>query len=396
MEKDMRFFLAHIAQTSGSPIGLEIESAEGIYLFTPEGKKYLDLIAGVGVNNVGHRHPAVVRAIELQLRKHLHVMAYGEFVQKSSNQLASMLLSMLPSALDSCYFVNSGTEANEGALKLARRCTGRTEIIACRGAYHGSTMGSMSVSGNESRKAAFRPLVPGVRFIQFNNPDDLSLITKKTACIIMETIQGDAGVIVPSKEFMQAVRKRCDDTGALLILDEVQCGMGRTGTTFAFEQFGIVPDIVTLGKALGGGLPLGAFIAPRHAMETLTHDPALGHITTFGGNPLSCAAGTAVMSVITEKGFLAGVVSKGKAFQDQLTHQAIKAIRQVGLMIALDFESPEAAGKVTRSALDHGLITFRFLSNPHSVRITPPLTITDQQITESCKVFIRSLDRAFS
>src|SRR5690606_17883420 len=314
---------------------LPIARAEGSYLYTPEGRRYLDLISGVGVSHIGHRHPKVIQAIRDQLGRHLHVMVYGEFIQSPSNLLAQKLASLLPPTLNCCYFTNSGTEANEGALKLAKRYTGRTEIVAFRNSYHGSTHGSLSVTGNETKKYAFRPLLPGVSFIEFNNADDLSRITHRTACVIMETIQGDAGVRIPDRPFMEQLRKRCDETGALLILDEIQCGMGRTGTLFAFERFGIVPDILTVAKAFGGGLPLGAFIADRKVMECLTHDPALGHITTFGGNPVSCAAALATLEVILEEKLLDHVEEKGRLFEDLLRHPAIKAIRRAGLMMAI-------------------------------------------------------------
>src|SRR6478609_4837374 len=307
MELSPEIFLSHIAQTTSSPFLIPIESAEGVYLYGPNGKKYIDLISGIGVSNIGHRHPRVIKAIIDQINKHLHVMVFGEYIQSSPNKLAKKLSELLPPSLDCSYFVNSGTEANEGALKLAKRYTGRTEIISCLKSYHGSTHGSLSVSGNEVKKRKFRPLLPDVRFIEFNNPADLQYITEQTACVIMETIQGDAGVRVPSKSYMKAVRKRCDETGTLLILDEIQCGMGRTGTLFAFEQFDIVPDILTLAKAFGGGLPIGAFISSKKMMECLTHDPMLGHITTFGGNPVCCASALATLEVIERENLLAAV-----------------------------------------------------------------------------------------
>jgi Ornithine/acetylornithine aminotransferase len=312
MDFDASVFLNHIAQTSPHPFLISVEKAEGVYLIDVDGKKYMDMISGIGVSNIGHRHPKVVDAIKKQVDKHLHVMVYGEYIQSSPNLLAKKLSELLPLSLNCTYFVNSGTEANEGALKLAKRFTGRTEIISCKKSYHGSTHGSLSVSGNEVKKNAFRPLLPDVRFIEFNNPDDLKHITDRTACVIMETVQGDAGVRVPSKKYLQAVRKKCDETGALLILDEIQCGMGRTGTLFAFQQFDIVPDILTIGKAFGGGLPMGAFISSKEKMSALTHEPMLGHITTFGGNPVCCAAALATLQVIDEEKLLAQVEAKGK------------------------------------------------------------------------------------
>lgn len=378
-------FLTHLAQTTASPLMLPIARAEGSYLYTPEGRRYLDLISGVGVSHIGHRHPKVIQAIRDQLDRHLHVMVYGEFIQSPSNHLAKKLASLLPPTLNCCYFTNSGTEANEGALKLAKRYTGRTEIVAFRNSYHGSTHGSLSVTGNETKKYAFRPLLPGVSFIEFNNADDLSRITHRTACVIMETIQGDAGVRIPDRPFMEQLRKRCDETGALLILDEIQCGMGRTGTLFAFERFGIVPDILTVAKAFGGGLPLGAFIADRKVMECLTHDPALGHITTFGGNPVSCAAALATLEVILEEKLLDHVEEKGRLFEDLLRHPAIKAIRRAGLMMAIDFETADEVQRIVQGALEKGIITFWFLSHPNSFRIAPPLTISEKEIREACE-----------
>ncbi|MFO7258999.1 MAG: aspartate aminotransferase family protein [Bacteroidota bacterium] len=378
-------FLNHLAQTTASPFLLPVERAEGSYLYTPDGRRYLDLISGVGVSHLGHRHPKVIQAIKDQLDRHLHIMVYGEFIQSSSNLLAKKLVGLLPPSLNCCYFTNSGTEANEGALKLAKRYTGRTEIVSFRKSYHGSTHGSLSVTGNETKKNAFRPLLPGVKFIEFNNPDDLSQITERTACVIMETIQGDAGVRIPDRSFMEKLRKRCDETGAMLILDEIQCGMGRTGTLFAFERFGIVPDILTVAKAFGGGLPLGAFVADRKVMECLTHDPALGHITTFGGNPVSCAAALATLEVIIEEKLLDQVEAKGRLFEEYLRHPSIKEIRRAGLMMAIDFETAEEVQRIVQGALEKGIITFWFLSHPNSFRIAPPLTISEEEIREACE-----------
>lgn len=371
---------------------LPVERAEGIYLYTPDGKRYTDLISGVGVSNIGHRHPHVVGAIKEQLDRHLHVMVYGEFIQSPSNRLAEKLTGLLPPSLNCCYFTNSGTEANEGALKLAKRYTGRHEIVSFRGSYHGSTHGSLSVTGNETKKNAFRPLLPGVTFIGFNNAVDLDRINTNTACVIVETIQGDAGVRIPDREFMQLLRKRCSDTGALLILDEIQCGMGRTGTLFAFEQFGIVPDILTLAKAFGGGLPLGAFVADREVMKSLTHDPVLGHITTFGGNPVCCAAALATLEVIENERLLDHVEDKGKLFEQCLRHPRIKTIRRAGLMLAIDFETAEEVQRIVQAALERGIITFWFLSHPNSFRIAPPLTITEDQIRESCARIVEAIE----
>ena len=311
MEFSTRIFLKHIAQTSGAPMLLQISHASGSYLYSPDGRKYLDLISGIAVSNLGHGHPRIVEAIKSQAEAHAHVMAYGEFIQSSSNLLAKKLSDLLPDNLNCVYFTNSGTEATEGALKLARRVTGRTEFVSFRGAYHGSTLGSLSVSGNEIKKYAFRPLIPDVRFLRYNNKEELPQITTNTAGVIIETIQGDAGVRIPDPDYLTMLRRRCDETGTLLIFDEIQTGIGRTGKMFAFEHFGVVPDILTLAKALGGGLPLGAFISSQDHMQKLTHEHMLGHITTFGGNPVSCAAALAVLETIEEENLLDAVEEKG-------------------------------------------------------------------------------------
>ncbi|MBL7841403.1 MAG: aspartate aminotransferase family protein [Cyclobacteriaceae bacterium] len=394
MEFSPEIFLDKLAQTNDAPFLISIERAEGIYLYSPEGKRYTDLISGIGVSNIGHRHPHVIQAIKNQLDKHLHVMVFGEYIQSSSNLLAKKLTSLLPPSLNCVYFVNSGTEANEGALKLAKRVTGRTEIIACRKSYHGSTHGSLSVSGNEIKKQAFRPLLPDVKFIDFNVEEDLQQITNNTACIIIETIQGDAGVRIPSKGYMKALRERCDETGTLLILDEIQCGMGRTGTLFAFEQFDIVPDILTTAKAFGGGLPIGAFIADKKIMRMLTHDPMLGHITTFGGNPVCCASALATLEVIERENLLQTVEAKGKLFEQLLQHKNIREVRRFGLMFAVDFDSAERVNRIVEYAKQKGVICYWFLSHPYSFRIAPPLTISEEQIRESCAVILEAIDNS--
>lgn len=387
-------FLNHLAQTSPFPFLIPIERAEGVFLYTPEGKRYVDLISGIAVANVGHRHPKVIEAIKAQLDKHLHVMAYGEYIQAPSNLLAKKLSELLPAKLNCAYFVNSGTEANEGALKLAKRYTSRTEIISFHKSYHGNTQGSLSVSGNEKKKNAFRPLLPDVRFIRFNELEDLPLITEHTACVIMETIQGDAGVRIPSKEYMLALRKRCTEVGAMLILDEIQCGMGRTGSLFAFQQFGIVPDILTIAKAFGGGLPIGAFISSTEIMKCLTHNPMLGHITTFGGNPVCCASALATLEVLHDDKIIDQVEAKGKLIESLLKHPSIKEIRRIGLMFAVDFDSEERVQKIVQYALDHGVITFWFLSWPASFRIAPPLTITESEIREACAIILQAIEKS--
>ena len=385
-------FLNNLAQTTPFPSLISVDSAEGIYIYGTDNKRYIDLISGIGVSNIGHRHPHVIQAIKDQLDKHLHVMVYGEYIQSSPNLLAGKLISLLPPNLNCCYFVNSGTEANEGALKLAKRYTARTEIISCRKSYHGSTHGSLSVSGHELKKQAFRPLLPDVKFMDYNNLDDVAMISEKTACVILETIQGDAGVRIPSKAYLKAIRKRCDETGALLILDEIQCGMGRTGTLFAFEQFDITPDILTVAKAFGGGLPIGAFVSDKNIMASLMHDPMLGHITTFGGNPVCCASALATLQVIENENLLDGVEEKGKLFEQLLRHPKIKEVRRIGLMFAIDFDSAEIVNKIVWEAKKLGVICYWFLSHPNSFRIAPPLTITKKQIEESCDIILKAID----
>ena len=394
MNYNAETFLSKLAQTSPFPFLIPIEKAEGLYLYSPDGKRYADLISGIGVSVVGHRHPRVIQAIREQLDKHLHVMVYGEYIQSSVNQLAEKITGLLPQSLNCCYFVNSGAEANEGALKLAKRYTGRTEIISCRGSYHGSTHGALSVSGNEVKKRAFRPLLPDVRFIRFGNETDIEQITDRTACVIMETIQGDAGVRIPTKKYLKAVRKRCSDTGTILILDEIQCGMGRTGKLFAFEHFDIVPDILTVAKGFGGGLPIGAFISDQHIMRTLTHDPMLGHITTFGGNPVCCASALATLQVIELENLLAQVEEKGRLFEKYLRHPSIRELRRFGLLFAVDFDSPEKVSSIVHNCKNNGVICYWFLSHPYSFRIAPPLTITEAEIKESCNIIINAIENS--
>ena len=391
MEKD--FFLNHLAQTNERPFLLQVERAKGIYIYDKSGAVFMDMIAGVAVNNIGHCHPKVISAIKNQLDKHLHVMVYGEFVQEAQNEFGKTLLELLPEKLDCVYTVNSGTEANEAAIKLAKRKTGRMEMIAFSGAYHGSTNGSLSISSNEVKKQAYRPLLPEVRFLEWNNIDQLKNITTNTAGVIIETIQGDAGVRNPSKEFMSLLRKRCDEVGALLIFDEIQCGMGRTGKIFAFEHFGITPDILTLGKALGGGMPVGALVSSKEIMSVFTNNPMLGHITTFGGHPVICAAARTTLEVLKTEINLAEVERLGLLIETKLiSHTSIKAIRRIGLMFAFDMESGEIVTKLVEKCMEKGLITFWFLSNPHSFRLSPPLNITEDQVNEATKLILEALD----
>lgn len=387
------FFDRSLAQTTDFPFALEVERAQGIYIYTTDGKRYMDLISGVGVSNIGHGHPRVLAAIQEQAAKHLHVMVYGEYVQSAQNRLAETLTSLLPDHLNCCYFVNSGAEANEAALKLAKRVTGRTKIVSCRGAYHGSTHGALSISGNEQKKRAYRPLLPDVHFMRFNVIEDLELIDCRTACVIIETIQGDAGIRIPEPAYMQALRAQCDYVGAMLIFDEIQAGMGRTGRHFAFEHFDVAPDFLTLGKALGGGLPIGALVAPREHMQLFTHAPMLGHITTFGGHPLICAAAHAGLQVLIEEVSMQHVEEMGALITRMLgAHHRVKAIRHKGLYIAIEMESEAVVQHVVEYGLKHGFIGFWFLSNPHAFRIAPPLTITEEEMTQACELIINAFD----
>lgn len=392
MPKPQEIFLNHIAQTTPFPLALEISRAEGSYLYGPKGEEYLDLISGVGVSNFGHGHPKVIAAIKKQLDKHLHTMVYGEFIQDSPNQLAEKLASLLPPQLNCSYFVNSGTESIEGALKLAKRYTGRREIISFRGAYHGSTHGALSVSGNETKKRAFRPLLPEVRFLNFNKTAELSAISKKTACVILETIQGDAGIRIPDQSYLEALRARCSETGALLIFDEIQAGMGRTGKLFAFEHYGVVPDILCSAKALGGGLPLGAFIASYEIMQCLTDKPMLGHITTFGGNPLACAASLACLEILEDENILAGVEAKGALFEELLQDPRIVEIRRKGLYFAFEFANADEVQTIVEYCMKKGVICFWFLSCPEAFRIAPPLNISEEDIRKACTVIREAID----
>ena len=378
------FFLEHLGQTNPFPFLIEVEKAEGINITAKSGKVYMDMIAGVAVNNIGHRHPKVVEAIKNQADKYLHVMVYGEFVQDPQNTLANGLISVLPPNLDSVYVVNSGTEANEAAIKLAKRVTGKMEIVSFRGSYHGSTMGSLSISGNEIKKQAFRPLLPDVRFLMHNDIEGIKQISEKTAGVIIETIQGDAGVRIPDLAFLHALRKRCNEVGALLIFDEIQCGMGRTGTMFAFEHFGIVPDVLTLGKALGGGMPIGALVSSQKNLNEFTYNPMLGHITTFGGHPVVCAAATACVEVMKTEINWNRVEKYGKLLEEIIAQSPeIKAVRRIGMMFAFDMESSERVAKVVAKCLEKGVLTFWFLSHPYSFRLSPPLIISEEEIREA-------------
>lgn len=361
-------------------------------MYGPDGKRYLDLISGISVSSVGHRHPEVVKAVKDQADRYMHLMVYGEFVQSPQVKLAEILVKHLPEPLNNVFLVNSGSEAAEAALKLAKRHTGRTEIVSFRNAYHGSTQGSLSVMGDERMKMAFRPLLPDVRFLDFNQTEQLNQITSLTACVIAETIQGEAGAVVPTSEFMQALRKRCDETGALLILDEIQSGLGRTGKLWAFEHFAIVPDILLLAKGLGGGMPIGAFIASAEIMQSLTHSPVLGHITTFGGNAVCAAAALATVDVITRERLWEGVPEKEKIIREKLKHPAIKEIRGKGLMLAVAFDTFEQNKKIIDRCLEMGVLTDWFLFADNCLRIAPPLIIENEEIEAACQLILKAIE----
>jgi len=393
MPESDSFFKNHLAQTTPYPLSIEIEKAEGVYLWDSDGKRYMDLVAGIGVSAIGHGVQEVKDAVINQMEKHLHVMVYGEFLQKAQIQLAKQLTELLPSELDTCYFVNSGAEAIEASLKLAKRVTGRTKIVSCKKSYHGNTHGALSVTGNEARKYAFRPLLPEVYFVEFDNQNELREIDENTACFILETIQGDAGIRIPSKDYFQAVRKRCDEVGALLILDEIQAGLGRAGAWFAFEYYGVVPDVLALGKGLGAGFPMGAMVASKDNMRTLTVDPPLGHITTFGGHPVICAAAHAGLRYMLDNKLVEGVDVKGKLLFELLSgHQEIKEIRYRGLFFAIELANEEIVRQTVVKCLEEGVILFWFLSCPTAFRIAPPLTISEEEIIKVSKIILNVLD----
>jgi len=387
-------FLVHQGQTTPSPFLIDVDRAQGIYIHSKDGKTYMDMIAGVAVNNIGHNHPKVIEAMKAQIDRHLHVMVYGEYVQDSQLNFTKRLVSLLPKTLNSVYPVNSGTEANEAALKLAKRVTGRTELISFRGSYHGSTHGSMSVSGNESKKEAFRPLLPDIRFLEFNSIADLQQITDKTAGVIIETVQGDAGVRIPSQEFMMTLKRRCDEVGAILIFDEIQCGVGRTGSLFAFEQFSVTPDVLTLGKALGGGMPIGALVSSQEHLDKFTFNPMLGHITTFGGHPVVCAAAEACLEVMETEIDYTEVERLGQLLEELLSsEEEIIEIRRIGMMFAFDMESFERVEKVVKNCLENGLISFWFLSHPESFRLSPPLNISEDEMKNAAGIIKKAIQQ---
>lgn len=386
-------FLRHIGQTSPSPMLVEIERAEGSCFYTPEGKKYYDTISGVSVSNVGHHNPAVTEAVCRQAQQYMHVMVYGELVERPQVRYAALIADYLPDPLESVYFVNSGAEAVEGALKLAKRFTGRRRMIACRNAYHGSTHGAMSVMNSYEFSDAYGPMLPGVDWITYNNLADLDKINEETACVLIEPVQGEAGVRLPEKGYFEALRKKCDSIGTLLIFDEIQTGFGRTGEMFAMTKYGVTPDIVCLAKALGGGMPLGAFVSSRHIMECLSHDPALGHITTFGGHPVCCAAGLAAMEYIIEHRLLGDVERKGAMFETLLAgHSAVKEIRRSGLLMAVELGSSERLYHIMELFKERGILSDWFLFCDTAFRISPPLTMTDDEIRDVCDIIRGCLD----
>ena len=386
-----QLFLDHVGQTSQAPLALEIVKASGCNLWDINGKKYIDLIAGISVCNVGHCHPKVIDAIKKQVDNYMHIMVYGELVESPQVAYAKLLTDHLPASLNSVFYTASGSEATEGAMKLAKRFTGRTEIVSFKNSYHGSTQGALSIMGDEYWRNAFRPLLPGTMQLTYNSFKDLENITQQTACVFAETIQAEAGVLVPQNNWLQALRNRCTQTGTLLVLDEIQCGFGRNGTLWAFEQFNVVPDILLLGKALGGGMPLGAFIADKKIMDSLSYNPVLGHINTFGGHPVCCAAGLAALNVLLGEKLMDGVKQKEQLFLSLLIHPKIKSVHSRGLMIAVEFESFEFNKKVIDALIEHGVFTDWFLFVASSLRISPPLLISDEDIATACRHIIEVL-----
>lgn len=385
-------FKQYLAQTSLQPLGLEVVRAEDIYLFDRYGKTYMDLISGISVSNLGHHHPVVIAALRHQLEQYLHTMVYGEYIQVPQVQFAECLIKLLPPALEQVYLVNSGSEAIEGAIKLAKRYTGRYNILAFKNAYHGSSHGALSLMDNEYYTAAFRPLLPNIHFLDFNQPQQLSILDDNFAAVVIEPVQAEAGVRIGSSSFFKALRNKCSETGTLLIFDEIQTGLGRTGTLFNFQQMDLVPDILVTAKALGAGLPLGAFISSKEIMQSLSQNPVLGHITTFGGHPLSCAAGLAGLKFIQESNLLFQIPEKAQLFIKLLQHPLIKEIRQAGLLMAVDLQDSNLVEKAVLLCKQKGLLVDWFLHNRQSIRVAPPLIINRLQIQQACEVFLSALD----
>lgn len=392
MISNRQLFLNNLAQTTDFPLMIEIERAEGIYMYAPDGKEYMDLISGIGVSNVGHRHPKVVKAVKQQVDKYMHLMVYGEYIQAPQTLLAKALADTLPDPLKSVYLVNSGSEAIEGAIKLAKRYTGKPNIISCINAYHGSSTGALSASGNEQFKQNYRPLVPGHYHIKFNEMSGIDSLDQNTAAVLIETVQGEAGVRIADPSYLKAVKQKCKETGALLILDEIQTGFGRTGTFWGFESYQIVPDVVVSAKGMGGGMPIGAFISSTEIMSSLKENPTLGHITTFGGHPVSASASLATIQVIREKNLLSGVASKARLFKELLVHPEIREVRNAGLMMAVEFQSFDRLKEIIDSAIRLGVITDWFLFCDNSMRIAPPLIITESEIKKACNSILQAIE----
>ncbi|MEO5643275.1 MAG: aspartate aminotransferase family protein [Bacteroidia bacterium] len=391
MISQRQLFLNHVAQTSPSPLGLEIIRAEGDFLFDVDEKKYTDLISGISVSNIGHRHPRVIKAIHAQLEKYMHVMVYGEYILAPQVKLAEKIAQLLPPTLNSVYFTNSGAEAIEGALKLAKRITGRSEMMSFENAYHGSTHGALSIMGSEFFKTAYRPLLPGTSLLRYNSVDDLKKITATVACVVVEPVQGEAGAIIPSPGFLEALRKRCDETGTLLIVDEIQTGFGRTGKMFGFEHTNAIPDIIVFAKGLGGGMPIGAFVSSRENMQLLTETPVLGHITTFGGNAVCCAAALATIETIMEENLLDGIEEREKIILETFKHPAIKEVRGKGLLYAVVLDDAQKVQAVIQQCITKGIITDWFVFCDHALRIAPPLNINEDVLREACQVIVDCL-----
>lgn len=394
MPRRRNLFIQHVAQTSTIPLMLEVERAEGMYLYDTDGHRYLDLNSGISVSSLGHRHPAIVKAVKDQVDQYMHTMVYGEHVQQPQVAFAKRLAEVLNNGLDSVYYLNGGTEAIEGALKLAKRATGRYEVISCVGAYHGSTMAAEALRSDESFKRAFAPSVPGVRHIRFNSKEDLARISSRTACVILEPVQAEGGVIAPGHDYLQAVRQRCDEVGALMILDEIQTGFGRTGYLFAHQKYDVIPDIMCIGKSMGGGMPISAFVAKKELMSELTAKPMLGHITTFGGHPVCCAAAAAMLHVISTEDIVCHVMRKEELIRQRLQHPIIKEVRSSGLMMAVEVTKRKYLKHVVNYTLEEGAIVDYFLFNNRSFRLAPPLIISDKQIQEGCDIILRAMDRA--
>jgi len=392
MISQRQLFLQHVGQTSPSPMALEIESAKGIYLIGTDGKKYVDMVSGVSVSNLGHSHPEVVKAVKEQAEKHMHLMVYGEFIQSPQVEYAKLLTDQLPESLESVYFVNSGSEANEGAIKMAKRYTGRSEVIAFKNAYHGSTHALVSLMSDKKFSRAFRPLMPDVRLLEFNNEETLNQITEKAACVIVEPVQGEAGIIPPTNNFLQKLRDKCDETGTMLIFDEIQTGFGRTGKLFAFQKYNVIPDILTIAKGMGGGMPIGGFVSLKKTMDSLTNNPALGHITTFGGHPVSAAAALANLKVLLSENLIEEADKKGKFIIDKIKHPEIKSYRGIGLYYSVEMRSKERNDNFINTAIKNGLISDWFLYNDDRFRISPPLTITYNELQDVANAILKTCD----